>query len=212
MNHWIKKYAQNWAGRLRFYGSVVLLYGMTLLSAVYLAHTPAVVVGATAYSGNRTVAYQRPIASDVVAGRPVRIVVPRVYTFEPNQYVDVPVDQGHYSSIDDSWTLSGYHAQFDLNSSPANNFGGQTFIYGHNNDYVFGAFRHHPPSAGAQAILYTANGHELSYRFVRSWSLTPSDVSVLNYQGPPVLLIQTCTGSFNEWRTMYLFSFEKVIR
>jgi hypothetical protein len=153
-----------------------------------------------------------PTAADFVAGRPVRIVIPSSYVYQPNQYVDLPVDRGYYSSATNSWTLSGYHAQYDMSSSPANNHSGETFIYGHNNDYVFGAFRHHPPVKGAEARVYTANGHVLAYRFVRSWSLTPTDVSVLNYQGPPVLLVQTCTGSFNEWRTMYLFNYEKVIK
>ena len=35
---------------------------------------------------------------------------------------------------------------------------------------------------------------------------------VVNYQGPPMLTIQTCTGSLNEWRTLFKFSFVKVVQ
>jgi sortase (surface protein transpeptidase) len=96
-------------------------------------------------------------------------------------------------------------------SAVANNTSGDTFIYGHNNDYVFGAFRHITPTPGATAFVYTANGHIFDYTFDSSLNLSPDDTSILTYQGPPVLTIQTCTGSVNEWRTMYRFNFDKVV-
>src|SRR5260370_34407240 len=61
----------------------------------------------------------------VISGLPVRIVIPA-------SGVDLPVDQGYYDAAADSWTLSGYHAQFAMLSTLANNYGGETFIYGHN--------------------------------------------------------------------------------
>lgn len=140
-----------------------------------------------------------------IAGEPVRITI-------PSESVDLPIVPGAYDPSTDSWTLYGYKAQFATVSAPANNIGGETFIYGHNNDYVFGALRHVTPSVGAEAFLYTNNNHVFAYTFEKSWSVGPYDVGTLDYQGPPVLLIQTCTGSFNELRTMYLFNFEKVMQ
>ncbi len=200
--------------KVRFCVSAVLLYTLTAL-CIWSLIRPGHSSGAQTPTFNQ-VQLQRAASNkpdfNLVVGRPVRLIIRSVYVYSPNEYVDVTVDQGYYSSADGSWTLSGYHAQFDMASSPANNFGGETFVYGHNNDYVFGAFRHHPPAIGAEALVYTANNRIFAYKFTHSQSLSPDDVSVLNYQGPPVLLIQTCTGSLNEWRTMYWFAFDKVVR
>jgi hypothetical protein len=96
-------------------------------------------------------------------------------------------------------------------SALANNAAGETFVYGHNNDFVFGSLRHKTPAIGSVALLYTDNGHIFEYHFSAVTSLSPSDTSVLDYSGTPILLIQTCTGSLNEWRTEYTFQFYKVI-
>lgn len=142
-----------------------------------------------------------------VSGIPDRITIPSAY-----KNIDLSVVPGVYDPTTDSWTLNGYLAQFATVSAPANNIGGETFIYGHNNDYVFGALRHVTPSVGTKADVYTTNGHEFAYTFQKTWSVGPYDVTTLDYQGPPVLLIQTCTGSLNQYRTMYLFTFEKVVK
>jgi LPXTG-site transpeptidase (sortase) family protein len=141
----------------------------------------------------------------LVSGLPDRITIPA-------SGVDLTVIPGYYDSSTDSWTLSGYDAQFAMISALANNEAGQTFIYGHNNDYVFGALRHVTPSVGAQAFVYTTNNHIFAYNFTSVQSVGPNDVSILNYSGSPSLLIQTCTGSLNEWRTEYTFAFNKVVQ
>lgn len=195
-----------WVIKTRYYSSVSTIYLLTLLFAFY-AFSPLLEP-----NGSRNAVLAKsiqtpyiPIPAHValVAGRPVRIVI-------PNSGIDLPVDQGYYNSSDQSWTLSGYHAQFAMISTLANNVAGSTFIYGHNNNHVFGALRHVTPLSGAQALLYTDNGHIFIYKFHASYSLAPDDTSVLSYQGQPVLTIQTCTGSLNEWRTMYRFDFVKV--
>jgi hypothetical protein len=141
----------------------------------------------------------------VISGQPIRIVI-------PSESLDLPVDPGYYDPTSGGWTLSGYHAQFAMLSTLANNISGNTFIYGHNNDYVFGALRHNTPGVGALAFIYTSNGHIFEYAFQSVQSLSPTDVSALAYNGPSVLTIQTCTGSLNEWRTMYRFTFAQVVQ
>ncbi len=140
----------------------------------------------------------------VVSGLPVRLII-------PGSAIDIPVDRGYYQASTDSWTLSGYRAQFAMTSTLANNIEGNTFIYGHNNDFVFGALRHYTPKIGAIALVITNNNHEFEYDFMRSFSLAPYDTSVINSSGAPILTIQTCTGSLNQWRTMYQFNFIKVV-
>lgn len=191
----------------RFVFSSALLYVITIIGIGAAVSTPYVAAKAPMSQLQHQQVSERPTVQTMeeISGTPVRITI-------PSEDVDLPVIPGVYDPSTDSWTLSGYNAQFATASQPANNVGGETFIYGHNNDYVFGALRHVTPTVGAEALVYTGNGHEFAYTFQKVWSVGPYDVSTLNYQGPPVLLIQTCTGSFNELRTMYLFNFEKVVQ
>lgn len=192
--------------KLRFYASSTVIYGLTVLFAVAaLRPLPSVVEAEP--SAHRAVKQALPAISEpvLVSGRPVRIVLPA-------SGVDLPVDPGYYDSGTDSWTLSGYRAQFATISAPANNQSGETFIYGHNNNYVFGALRHRTPQSGEPALIYTDSGRILAYVFSDAANVGPEDTSVLNFAGPPRLTVQTCTGSFSEWRTMYHFSFDKVVQ
>ncbi|HEY1835828.1 MAG TPA: sortase [Candidatus Saccharimonadales bacterium] len=193
----------SWLQRVRFYASGALLYVASIACIGFALHTPRVAASTVTLADKVTVTATSKIK--LIAGRPVRIVI-------PSEDVDLPLIPGTYDRADDSWTLSGYEAQFATSSTPANNVGGETFIYGHNNDYVFGALRHVTPTAGAEALVYTNNHHIFAYKFQKTWSVGPYDVTTIDYQGPPVLLIQTCTGSFNQWRTMYLFDFKKVVQ
>lgn len=183
---------------------VVYVVTITGLAAVaveparVLAHARMMAAKAAAHAQVPAPAVQH---QTVISGRPVRIVIPA-------SGVDLPVDPGYYNVATDEWTLSGYRAQFAVSSAPANNAAGDTFIYGHNNNYVFGALRHHMPLPDSPAIIYTDTGHVFTYIFVGSTSFVPDDTSALTYSGPPMLTIQTCTGSLNEWRTMYRFRLE----
>lgn len=138
-----------------------------------------------------------------ISGRPVRLVIPALS-------IDLPTDPGTYDPSSDSWTLSGYHAQYAISSAPANNVGGETFIYGHNNPYVFWNMKYIHP--GYQAMIYTDNGHEFLYTYRATNALGPNATGILDYLGPPVLTVQTCSGSFNQYRQMYYFNFTKVIK
>lgn len=193
--------------RVRFVFNVTALYAATVF-----------IIGIAAFSPSHQAPYryaayrQVPVAPavKVISGVPVRIVIPGSSWL--GQVVDLPVDKGYYDASTGEWTLSGYHAQFMTISSLANNVSGQTYIYGHNNDYVFGALRHVTPAVGAQALLYTDTGHVFSYSFTSVTSVAPDSTAVLDYHGPPILTVQTCTGSFNEVRTLYTFTFDKVVQ
>lgn len=139
----------------------------------------------------------------LISGKPVRLVVPA-------SGIDLPVDEGYYDEATGAWTLSSTHAQFAMMSLLANNRSGNTFIYGHGTHTVLGKLVTTPPTSGSIANIYTDNGHIFSYTFQSSRDLPPSDTSVFSYTGPPILTIQTCTGSVSEWRTMYQFTFNKV--
>ncbi len=194
-------------GKASFYVKAAAVYLLTIVFLWYIVRP------ASSLAQSRIVSITKPSIPahsyiekvPLVSGIPTQIVI-------PSESVNLPIDEGYYNASNATWTLSGYKTQFAMSSALANNLNGETFIYGHNNDYVFGALRHHTPQVGSTALLYTSNGHIFSYIFESSMSVSPSDVAVLDYAGPPILIIQTCTGSLNEWRTMYKFDFYKVMQ
>jgi hypothetical protein len=152
--------------------------------------------------------YKKPTAlpPKVFSGKPVRIVIAAAG-------IDLPIDDGIYNSSDGSWTLSDTRAQFALLSRLANDHAGTTFVYGHGTDAVFGKIGNNPPAIGTIAELHTDNDHIFTYSLQTVKNYEPSDTSIFDdmSSGSPQLIVQTCTGAFSEWRTMFTFRFEKVV-
>lgn len=188
--------------KARFYLSVSALYALTLLflgsamvNAGWIHKKPRY----ASYNPYPPITLTKAIV--VTAGKPVRVTVPRLG-------VDLPVDDGNYDEANRTWTLSGYRAQFALASIVANDYQGNTFIYGHNNPDVFGKLKQLAPGDSMQ--LYTDNGYVFSYIYTSLEDLQPDDGSVFQNDGPPRATIQTCTGAWNELRRMYHFNFQEV--
>jgi sortase (surface protein transpeptidase) len=95
-------------------------------------------------------------------------------------------------------------------STLANDYSGDTFIYGHNNRFVFGPIKDIAP--GSEALVYTSNNHVFSYVFQSSKNLTPDDTSILRYKGPSKLTVQTCSGALFEWRQLFSFDFNRLVQ
>lgn len=131
-----------------------------------------------------------------VSGRPNRIVIPSVG-------IDVAVVDGFYNPHTQTWNLSETQAQYATITPLANNYGGNTFIYGHNRPVVFTALLQTQP--GAVATVYTSNGHEFTYKLSSSRVTKPSDDSLFYYTGKPILTVQTCSGAWFQNRSLYTF-------
>lgn len=178
-------------------------------------------VTASAYPPRSTVLAKAPVAISLpqrsepksmtapafilMSGKPVRLVI-------ASSAIDLPVDEGYYNETNGSWTLSPSHLQYAMMTMLANNYSGNTLIYGHATNQVLGPLAQRPPAAGSLAQVYTDNGHVFTYSFQSSRNLTPDDTSIFNYTGPPILTVQTCTGSVSEWRTMFTFSLKEVTK
>lgn len=194
--------------KARFYGSVAALYVPTLLFAWYLLHpfgfSPAQpkVLAYSPISALPLAAQQK-----ITYGQPVRIIIKQASN---GLDIDLPIDTGSYDSKTNSWTLSDTHAEYaDLSALP-NDTMGTTLIYGHNNPHVFGYLSAIHANAEAYAEIYTANGHVFTYHYDNTKALRPDDTSVFDPNGPPVLVVQTCSGSFFEYRQMFRFELRKV--
>lgn len=189
--------------RLKYFAGLAGLYGLSILLAWFIFRPLAPTYAQVDSTKPAVQPAHRASKIPVISGTPTRLVIPAVS-------IDLPTDPGTYDRASDSWSLSGYHAQYALSSALANDQSGETFIYGHNNPYVFWNLKY--MHSGYQAMIYTSNGHEFLYTYTGTDALAPNDLSVLNYQGPPILTVQTCSGTFNQWRQMYHFDFDKVLR
>lgn len=139
--------------------------------------------------------------NSTVSGTPVRIDVPSVS-------ISLNVIPGYYYSSSKTWTLSLNSAQYAVMTAPANNKSGNTFIYAH---YRKGLFLTLPKiQPGASALVTTSNGHVFTYTFRASAVTTPEDTSLFNYQGKPILILQTCTGVHFQNRQLFTFDLTTV--
>jgi hypothetical protein len=193
--------------KLRFISSIATIYILTIGTITGLLYSSHL-FGTPVWAVTKPVIVQhKPIKlpPKVISGKPVRIVI-------ASSGIDLPLDEGNYDPTAGTWTLSDTHAQFAVMTAPANDHAGTTFIYGHGTDAVFGKIGSNHPATGTVAQIYTDNNHVFSYTLQTVRDMQPTDTSILNgtSSGSPQLVVQTCTGIFSEWRTMFIFAFEKV--
>lgn len=134
-------------------------------------------------------------------GLPLKITI-------PDTNIDLPVIDGHYDETSQSWTLTDTNAQFATMTPRPNSVSGNTFIYGHALDNVFG--RLDRIERGGLAYVATDANQKFIYEFRESFTVAPDDSSFLNYEGKPVLTLQTCSGTFYQNRTIYVFDLKEV--
>lgn len=193
--------------KIQFIGSIGALYILTIGTIgtiLYSSH----LFGTPVWATPPPAAVQQPPAPlppQVVSGKPVRITI-------PSAGIDLSVSDGTYNASDGSWTLSDTGAHYATMTSLANDHAGTTFIYGHGTDVVFGKIGSSRPPAGTLAHVTTDNGKVFTYSLTTTADTNPSDTSIFDdtTNGAPRLVVQTCTGIFSEWRTMFTFDFVRV--
>ena len=132
----------------------------------------------------------------LISGKPSHI------TF-PSYGIDKEILPGTFNATDGTWTLSDYGAQYATVTPEPNNRTGNTFIYGHNNQRVFGKLL--SASVGLEAIITTENNHTFRYKLVTIADVKPEDTSMLAPHNAPILTVQTCSGLWSENRRMFVF-------
>ncbi len=181
-----------------FYATLAFLnvcVGVALVSLFIPAPQPPVV--AEVWAPPLHIRVLQPQASRVKIGVPNRIVVPSVG-------IDDAVRTGSYTPENQNWTIDGGSAFFADRSVPANNSNGTTLLYGHGTKAIFGRIPDIQP--GATATVYTNEGLVFSYIYQSTRQVRPSDTSVLNTYGPVQLVLQTCSGPLDSYRTLVAFS------
>lgn len=131
-------------------------------------------------------------------GVPVRIVI-------PDLSMDISVRPGTFDPVTEEWTLSEDSAYYATFSVPANDSNGTTLIYGHAKPAMFEPLAELLP--GMNIDVHTDSGKIFSYTFASMREVVPTDTSVLTDTGPPVLVLQTCTGPWDAYRALYQFQY-----
>ncbi len=132
----------------------------------------------------------------VRSGIPARIIVPDVA-------IDMEVRVGSYMPESATWTIEYGAAFYADRTVPVNDNNGTTLIYGHADWAIFARITE--LTNGATAKVYTNEGHVFSYVFESNIQVQPDDVAVFNENGPPKLVLQTCSGPFDAYRTLVTF-------
>lgn len=190
---------------MRFTGNIAVRH--KLITIAVLVHVGSVLF---LWLGNQPATRSYPtvqvpaqvkVLPQAISGNPAQIRVPSLG-------IDIPVARGTYDQASATWTLSEDKAYFAAPTAPVQDKAGNVLIYGHSNWQVFAILPDIAP--GAQAELVTDNGHKFLYTYESAESVDPGNVSIFSYAGPPVLTLQTCTGSWYQDRTLWRFKLTQV--
>lgn len=177
--------------------------GVFLLFTVLLTPQPAPIVFASV----------PPVRSAVTTlgnqhdKKPITGIAERVTV--PSVGINQMVRPGVYDAAANTWTLDSDSAFHATTTVPVNNSNGTTLIYGHAERAIFGRLLEVQP--GAEAMVDTIDGYRFVYSFESSRQVTPTDLSQLTVTGKPKLLLQTCSGPFDAYRTLVTFSLKEVV-
>lgn len=183
-------------------GAALLIGGAVSLTMIIRSRESNLVVTPAATTAVRAAPKPAAQNSGYIGGTPVRIQIPSLN-------IDLAVIPGYYNAKSQTWTLTTNKVQYATITPEANNQAGNTFLYGHYRSNVFANL--HRIQSGASAIITTDNGHKFTYTLSAVHVVSPSDsASVFNYQGAPILTVQTCTGLFFQNRQLFTFDLSGV--
>ena len=190
--------------KLRFYGLTLVLNAATITVLVLLS------TGGFTKRSSGAVTYTAPVVRPktndvkiVKSGLPISLHI-------PSMNITLPVQAGEYNESDGSWTLNDVDAFYATPSAPINDQKGNTLIYGHNIQNVFG--RLPELNLGSELEITTDSNYQFIYTYNGVKEVAPEDTSIFTYDTPPTVMLQTCSGAWDRFRSMYTFSLQKVIQ
>ena len=153
-------------------------------------------------AGQKSPAVGQLTDQPVISGEPASISIPSLG-------VNLSIAPGVYDAKTGAWTLSNDKAQYAVMTPQPNNQSGNTFIYGHYRKGVFATL--HDIRPGAKAVVTTADGKAFTYVYRSERTVAPQDSQgIFDYEGAPILTVQTCSGVFFQNRQLFTFDLESV--
>lgn len=157
-----------------------------------------------------TVMYHAPPHTLVLASKPnITVAVGKpAQLFIPSLGMQLAVQEGAFNAQTREWKLSDTSAMHATNSVPPNNSNGTTLLYGHGTPAVFASLVN--LQKGDTAQVQATNGDIYVYRYSKKQDVTPDNTSIFRVDGPPTLVLQTCSGPWDSLRSLYAFTLVKV--
>lgn len=182
-----------------FMGALLLVFGGILVSflAITTNQNEQTFAGPPPNQQLITDSQKQAAKSAKLSGIPTRIVAPSVN-------IDLQVIPGYYYPASQKWTLSLDNAQYGTMTAPANDHNGMTFIYAHYRKGVF--LNLSKIKMGETVRVYTDTGYVFTYALKNVRTTNPNDTELFNYQGKPILVLQTCSGTWFQNRQLYTFN------
>jgi LPXTG-site transpeptidase (sortase) family protein len=179
-------------------GLILILGGGAMLLGIVRSRETNLVVTPSASQAAKPAPAPAVKSATYISGSPTRVQIPSLN-------IDLPIIPGYYNAKTQQWTLTTDKVQYATITSLPNNEGGNTFLYGHYRKNVFANL--HAIKEGAETDVTTDNGHTFHYQLTGIKVVSPDDSdSVFDYQGAPILTIQTCTGLFFQNRQLFTFT------
>lgn len=186
-------------------GTIINIVGVALIVfgvgfTLYATHVRSINanIQASPPPNIHSVIENEPLAQSVKQGKPVMLSIESVG-------INNPIIDGVFDYDTQGWTLTKDKVQFATMTRQPNDERGLTFMYGHQRKEVFSELLR--IENNAIATVTTDNGYIFTYRFSNSVTVKPTDISLFSYDGPPILVLQTCTGLFFENRRLFTFDF-----
>jgi len=139
-------------------------------------------------------------APELVKGVPRHISIPSLG-------IATDIQNGSYDAQTGQWTITEDAAFYATPTNLINSEAGNTLIYGHNSQKIFGKLLQ--IRSGSEVIVTTDNGYTFTYIYLSTEAVKPTDVAALEYSGKPRLTLQTCSGLWNETRQMVYFELKE---
>lgn len=121
--------------------------------------------------------------------------------------IDLSIDvvPGYYNQSRQSWTVSDDKANFATISSVPNPRYGNTYIYGHNRTSIFSSLVR--LSEGDEAVVISSDEKKFIYKLETIKDVSQYDTSYLENSDRSILTLQTCSGFWDQYRTLYVFNY-----
>lgn len=170
------------------------LRGLKVPVFIILFGLASLIFGGVNYYRIRILSFSKPppeaVKSTQNVDLPTEIIIPSIN-------IDLPVDPGQIK--DGVWQISDSKATF-LNTSAAPGSGGNSVIYGHNKEVIFGNLPY--LSIGQKISLKTRSGKIYNYIADQKYFVGPDRVDLVSPTNQEELTIYTCWGLFDQERAV----------
>lgn len=182
---------------------IAVLVGVAVIDAILIVGVVSFLEREPERPNLYAVSIEHPVPEtpELVSERPLGLMVPKLK-------MDLVVKEGKYDAGRASWTIDNKAAFYATITPKPNNSRGNTLIYGHNSHQIFGNLN----QLEKDDLVYikATNQKIFVYKLKEVKDVEPTDLSLFEYRGKPILTIQTCAGTWYEKRRLFTFSLVEV--